>query len=166
MLRIGGSIDVLDFEFLIDRIFVTHFHHAEHLSALGIYERDLFFGVDTSSGFGIDRDRDRDRPEHTACQFHVEARSAPVVMPHEAVQRRVGPHCQHEQIGDSARIERYFPQLFGALSLLAPLYLRRQQRLDVLPIMRRHELGHCECFLKIRRSEPNKHSPIAHRICA
>src|SRR5262249_15045541 len=117
MLRISGSIDVLDLQCFIDRIFVSHFHNAEYLSALGIYERDLFLEADTSGGFGIDRDRDRDRPEHTACQFHVEARSAPIVMPYEAVQRRVGPHGQHEQIGDGSRIERYFPQLFGALSL-------------------------------------------------
>src|SRR5262249_57504269 len=66
MLRISGSIDVLDLQFFIDRIFVTHFHHAEYLSALGIYERDLFFGADTSVGFAIDPAPDRDRPQPPA----------------------------------------------------------------------------------------------------
>ena len=120
MLRIGGAIDVLGLEFLVDRIFLANLHDGEDFAGLRVDERDLFFGMDAVGKVFADRKRDRDRPEEAAGQLHVHARTAPVVMPHEAIERRIGAHGQHEDVGDRARVERNFLQLLRALALPRP----------------------------------------------
>ena len=102
MLRIGGAIDVLGLEFLVDRIFLANLHDGEYVAGLRVDERDLLFGMDAVGKVFVDGKRDRDRPEHAVGQLHVQARTAPVVMPHEAIERRIGAHGQHEDVGDRA----------------------------------------------------------------
>ena len=102
MLRIGGAIDVLGFELLVDRIFLVNLHDGEDFAGLGVDERDLLFGMDAIGKVFVYGKCDRDRPEDAAGQFHIQARTAPVVMPHKPIERRIGAHCQHEDVGDCA----------------------------------------------------------------
>ena len=46
MLRIGGAVDVLGLELLVDRILLAHLHDGEDLAGLAVDERDLLFVVD------------------------------------------------------------------------------------------------------------------------
>ena len=46
MLRIGGAIDVLGLEFLVDRILLANLHDGEDLAGLRVDQRDLLFGMD------------------------------------------------------------------------------------------------------------------------
>ena len=73
MLRIGGAINVLGLEFLIDRVFLMNLHDCENVTSLRVNERDLLFGMDAVGKVLVDRQRDRNRPEHAAAQFHIEA---------------------------------------------------------------------------------------------
>ena len=100
MLRIGGAIDVLGLDLLVDRIFLANLHDGENVAGLRVDERDLLLGMDAVGKVLVDGKRDRDRPEDAAGQFHIQARTAPVVVPHEPIERRIGPHCQHEHVGD------------------------------------------------------------------
>ena len=46
MLRIGGAIDVLGLEFLVDRVFLANLHDGEDFAGLRVDQRDFFFGID------------------------------------------------------------------------------------------------------------------------
>src|SRR5262245_40751740 len=89
------------------------------------------------------RECNRDRPENAAGQLHMQARTAPVVMPHKAIERGIGPHCQHEEVGDCARVERNFPEFLRPLKFFGSLRLQ-QQWLDLLRAVRWYELRHCD----------------------
>ena len=142
MLRIGRAIDVFGFELLVDRILFANLHDGEDLAGLAVRQRHFLAGVDAGGNIPGRGERDRDRPEDAISELHVHARAAPVVMSHEAAERRIGAHGQHENVGDRARIERDFFQSLRAVAFLRTLALRQQQRLDLIRKVRRHELRH------------------------
>ena len=115
MFRIGRAIDVLGLEFLVDRIFIANLHNSEYFAGIRVDERDFLFSMDAVGEVFADGERDGDRPEETARQLHVQTRTAPVIVPHKAVKRRVGAHGQHEDVGDGARIQRNFFQFSARL---------------------------------------------------
>ena len=59
MLRIGGAIDVLGLELLVDRIFLADLHDGEDFTALRVDERDLLFGMDAFGKALVDWQCDR-----------------------------------------------------------------------------------------------------------
>ena len=84
------------------RVFLAHRQLAEHLAALGVGERDLLADGEAVGNAALQRQRDRDRPEHAVGQLHLASPSPPVVVAHEAVERRVSPHAEHEEVGNLA----------------------------------------------------------------
>src|SRR5262249_2017550 len=109
-------------------------------------ERNLLSGMDAFSKVLAYGKCDRDGPEGTAGQFHVQGRTMPVVMPHEPLERRVGPHRQHEDVGDRTCVERNLPELRRPPSFSGPLRLGQQPWPDRWRPVRRYELRRRDCF--------------------
>ena len=112
VLRIGRAIDVFRLRLLVDRIFLMHVHDGEDVVGLRVDERDFFLLMDTRGNILIDWQRDRDRPEHAVAHFHFDAGTAPIVVPHEAFEGRIGAQGQHEDVGNRTRNRAEFFSAF------------------------------------------------------
>jgi hypothetical protein len=73
---------------------------------------------------------------------HVDAGAAPVGRAHEALERGVGAHAEHEQIGDLAARQRDPGQGLGVLEFRRALGLGQEPRLDLIRAVRRHQFRH------------------------
>jgi hypothetical protein len=135
MRRVRRAVDVLALEALVRRVFVRHFHDGEDFAAFAVDQRDLLLEVDAIGQFTIAGQRDRDGPEHPVFQLHADAGTAPVRLVHETVERGVGAHGQHQNVGHLPARHRDLGQPFCPGQFFGPLRLRRQQRLEAVTAM-------------------------------
>ena len=139
---IRGSEDLRALELPVDSVFFLDAHDAQQLTGITVLERNVFANRNAVAEFLGTGQGDRYGPEQAARQRHVLTAAAPVRFPHEAVQRRVGAHAKHEQVGDLAGRQRHAFQVYGALCLLCPFRFRHQEGFKGIGAMRRYETDH------------------------
>src|SRR4029077_16164440 len=75
-------------------------------------------------------------------------------MTHEAIERRICPHAEHEEVGNFAGRNRNLLQPCGALGPIRAFVQRHQQRPQRSASVRRHKLGHASFLQNCPPSRP------------
>ena len=112
---VGGAVDLAALERLVDGVCLADGEDAEDLPA---FVRQRHLVADGDGKVLAAGKRDGQRPEEPVLQAHLQARAAPVGCPHEAIERRVGAHREHEEVRHLAGRQRQLLQ--GARPASAP----------------------------------------------
>ena len=100
--RVRRAKHMLAFELPVDAVLFLDRKNCEQFLALTVNERDIFTNADAIAEILCTGHRNRYRPEQPVCECHVFATTAPVCLAHEPVQRCIGTHTEHEQVGNLA----------------------------------------------------------------
>ena len=103
---------------LVDAVLLADPQCCQARVTVGIEQCDLLPDGDRSGRRGVGGQRDRYRPEQAAGQLHALAHAAPVVMRHEALERREAADAEHDEIASLAGGHHDLLQLLGLLQFL------------------------------------------------
>ena len=159
MLGVGGAEDVLALELLVDLVRLGHLHGGHDLVRLFRQKSDFGPGSDLL----ILRHRDRNGPEDAVGHLHVFADALPVVVAHEAFERREAADTQHDEVAGLARRHLQLRQGLGLLQFLLLLLAFEKKNLQRLAAVRRYQFfthefcGSCSwrSRLQFRRASPD-----------
>ena len=113
--QIRASKDVRALQLPVDRVLFRDRHHGHNLAQFLVEQRHVLVGPDAVGQVLATGQGDRNGPEHAVYQPHVQADPAPVVVPHEAVERCIGAHRHHHEIGALAAGHRHGCQSLRSL---------------------------------------------------
>ena len=136
---VGRAVDLAAFEVLVDGVFLGHCEDAEDLS---VPARQRDFVADRHGEVPAAGKGDGQRPEQPVLQPHVEARAAPVGLAHEALERGIRPHREHEKVRNLAARQGQFLQAPRLLERFRPLLLGKQQRIEAGVAVRGNQCRH------------------------
>jgi hypothetical protein len=131
MRRIRGAEDLAALVLLVNPVFFGHAHRAHDGPCLKIPKGHFLARSDRARQFFVGRQRDRDGPEQAAIarQAVVLAAAFPVVVAHEAFERREGADAHHDEVAGLATRHGHFLQALGPPQLFPSGRFIEEQRL-------------------------------------